>query len=792
MNVVRLRHVAEVSAQGGWSEKQPVARLATASAPSEFAAGNGLIIPEHITESFHWMAQTQRMFTRGEWRVRHIDYENAPLGRAVNSTSPYRWWLGCLAWGDHVISGRSPVQSVERAARVADPLLHFLFLLGTALLVAWRFGVFSAALVSLGIVTLFPFAAEFLPGVPDDHGLAHLFAIGSVLLLLVGVGAKAVPTDSDKAMRRWFFCAGIIGGLGLWLSVAGQLPVLAGVGAGALLAAWLARDPSKKDTSAPVMLPWRTWAVGGAVATLGGYLLEFAPAHLGNWHLAAIHPIYGLAWLGGGEVLAQAAEWIQGKKNPHTFRTLTLLVLAALALVSLPVAVWKAHDHVFFSAELQSLRLTKLPDGAVAQSLGEWIAREGMTLPVWSTLLPLLLIAPALWLLTRRTTSVLLRVAVAVVLGPVIVALGFAAEQLVWWNEVDGLLLVLLVAVTVNWSNVNRPSYYRLAWVGFALLLLVPGVFQIVLRPGMKSDLSQAEVFGLVERDLASWLALHADPGGAVVLAPPNESTALCYYGGLRGIGTLSWENKEGVAAAVRILSAPSAQEAKELIDQREITHLIMLSWDSYFDQYARAGTGQLEGSFRADLRSGKLPLWLRPVAYQLPTITGFEGQSVTLYEVVEEQDEATALGRTVEYDIEMGAMDHAVTTAQALRRFPADFGAWVVQAEVELASGDEAGFARSLKRLQSRLAAKPAPNLQWDLRVGLASVLVKAKQPALAREQVSLCLAAVDEKKIRALSTGSLYRLLVMSRGFGLTFDAPLHARALDLLPSDLRARLR
>jgi tetratricopeptide (TPR) repeat protein len=260
----------------------------------------------------------------------------------------------------------------------------------------------------------------------------------------------------------------------------------------------------------------------------------------------------------------------------------------------------------------------------------------------------------------------------------------------------------------------------------------------------------------------------------------------------MRGIGTLSWENKEGVATAMRILSAPSAQEAKALIDQRGITHLASLSWDSYFDDYARMGTGQVEGTFRHQLRSWALPLWLRPMVYQLPVIDGFEGQSATLYEVVDEQNEATALARTAEYFIEMGDLDRASSTAQTLRRFPGDLGAWVARAEVEMARGDEEGFAKSLKLLQARLATKTAPILAWDLRVRLAVVLAKAKQVTLAQEQMTICLATGDESKIRMLSTGSLYRLLVMSRGLGLKIDAELRGLALELLPSDLRERVR
>src|ERR1700753_3001758 len=91
MDVVRARHIGHVSALGGWDENSPVTVATPAPVAPELTAGNGLIVPGQLTESYHWLAQTQRMFNRGEWRVRHIDYENAPFGRAVYSPSPYRW-----------------------------------------------------------------------------------------------------------------------------------------------------------------------------------------------------------------------------------------------------------------------------------------------------------------------------------------------------------------------------------------------------------------------------------------------------------------------------------------------------------------------------------------------------------------------------------------------------------------------------------------------------------------------------------------------------------------------------
>jgi hypothetical protein len=362
-----------------------------------------------------------------------------------------------------------------------------------------------------------------------------------------------------------------------------------------------------------------------------------------------------------------------------------------------------------------------------------------------------------------------------------------------WWSVFDALLLVLVVTATGGIVKAFPARRIRAVWMGAVSLCLLPGLWLMTARAraGAKEDLTQAEVYALVERDLATSLALRAE-AGAVVLAPPNETTALCYYGGLRGIGTLSLENKDGVAAAVRILGASTAQEAKELIDQRGITHLVLLSWDSYFDQYARSGTGQIEGTFRQQLQLSTLPSWLRPVVYRLPTIVGFEGQAVSIYEVVEEQDEATAASRIVEYLVEVGDLDQAATFAQTLRRFPGDFVAWVARAEVELARGDDAGLAKSLKFIQARLASRTAPVLPWDLRVGLAVVLAKTKQTKLATEQVKACFALADEKKLSSLPTGALYRLMVLSRAFEIAVEPRLREHALGLLPGDLRERLK
>jgi len=222
------------------------------------------------------------------------------------------------------------------------------------------------------------------------------------------------------------------------------------------------------------------------------------------------------------------------------------------------------------------------------------------------------------------------------------------------------------------------------------------------------------------------------------------------------------------------------------------VTHIIMPSWDAYLDVYAQIGMGEMDGTFLKNLHDWKLPPWLRPVPYQLPTIAGFEGEAATILEVVEDQDEAAALSRMAEYFVEMTQLDRAAASAQALRRFPADLGALVARAQVEFARGESAAFERTIALLKPRLASKADRTLPWDRRLSLAVVLTQAKLKELARDRVQHCIAEVDEAKLRSLSTGGIYRLLVLSRAYEAPIaDDRLRALALSLLPADMRERL-
>lgn len=788
---LRVRRVDFVSHEAG-------------GAPAAALNANGawqpaLVIPGHRDKSYEWLDLTRQMFARHQLRVRHIDYENAPSGHDVHDPSPYRWWLGLAALWRHASSTGGYGACVEWAALYADPLL---LLLGGAATLAFayrRSGAFAAALTAALLGFLYPFASLFLPAVPDDQGLSALFAIWTLLPLVAGCRASAEPA----AARRWFIAGGIIGGAGLWVSVARELPILAGAGIGALLAGWVSRPAGGASPAQP--LPWRSWGLAGAWTCLAAYLAEFFPSHMGDWELRVIHPLLGVAWLGCAELTGRLASWIGGRRPGWSLRGVGLCLLSLLGAASLPAALVIEKSLGFLAEDLPTMRLTLLSGGPAAPSLWAWLVQNGFTSAIAATFLPFVLLVPAVAVLAWRKFAMESRRAVAIAVAPVAVAIGLSFRQIAWWNQADAALIVVVLAMAAAIRAVPSVRYLKAAMATLAAMAAVLGAIlllpssDVLLREGVSSwthqlepsAVNESEAITLVERDMAHWIAGRVGPAGGVVVAPPGLTTTLYYYGGVRGLATFGWEDHDGFQAAVRILSATTPEEAQELIGIHGVTHIIIPSWDPFMDAYAQVGAGQVGGTFLERLHEWNLPRWLTPVPYLVPGISGFEGQSAIVFEVVDEQDDASALSRITEYFVEMNQLTLAKKAAGGLRRFPADLGAMVARAEVEYASGDADLFAGSVAQIIRRIGSNADRDLAWDQRLGLCVVLVQGHHSDLALPRLRECLANVDEGKLRSLSTTLLYRLQLMSKGFGLGISDPrLRSLSLELLPADLRSR--
>jgi hypothetical protein len=774
----RVELVSRVAADG---------LAADASSPTGYADGKRwLVVPEHNNATYQWIMETQAMEAGGGLRIRHIAYENAPVGRDVHTASPYRWWLLSLAWVHHEVTGSPLARSVERAALFADPLLHALLLVGATLFAVRQFGRAAGALVAIMLAAVFPVAATFLPGVASDFGLLQASCLASLFLLLAGAAGRRVSPAC-------FLLSGVAGGFALWLQATQAAPFLFGAAVGGCAATAVARArPGRQSGADDVRLPWRAWALGGACSSLAAYLVEYFPSHM-DFQLRVNYPLYALAWLGLGECVHRADAWLAPGGRAPGWRGILAWVLAVLGAASLPVAAALTKDMGFLADDPLAARLTNLPDGVVAPGVVAWITRDGMSAAAVAAFLPLALLVPGLWTAARPVGTRRQRIAVGIALGCAFAALAMTLHQVRWWATVDVALIGLAAVLAA--AAARRPARWVLA--GITAASIAAAASQLApLSVGTGGDLrfTRAEAEELYERSIAHWIKDHVGADGATVLAPPYRTPSLCFYGGLSGLGTPNWENREGLSATYRIITSTRPDETLALLQERGVTHIVVPSWDTDFDELAKMGLRQPTDSFIFALHKtdGGIFSWLRALPYTLPSISGFDEHAVLLLQVTDESDPATVRGRLVEYLLEMHQLDQAAYSSQALLRYPSDLGAHVALAQVAKARDDAHGFDTEVAAVVSNLSGAGERRLAWDRRAGLAVVLELGGHEDLARVQVERCARDMSADRLRSLTTGNLYHLLVLFRHFGVELKGgELRSLSLKLLPPELRERL-
>lgn len=593
---------------------------------SGFAGGqHRLILPAEGTDGYHWILQTEAVLAGQGFRVRTTDVDNAPAGREVHWSSLPRWWLATLASARAALRpGLTAPQALEQVAAGSGPLALALLLCALTPVVAGGLGGAAAAVFALAWVSLFPLYEMFVAGVVDHHGLAAMAGSLGLLLLVAGgggavrvgvaVGEATSPPPDERAARRWFAAAAVAGGVGLWVSAVTTLPVVLGTALGVLLAE---RLPSRGEGGVRwVPGLWRLWGGVGCATSLAAYALEYAPGHLG-WRLEVNHPVYALAWLGVGDLLARRGRRVAAEAVPG----LLLALSPAVALLIGGSGVFRPADPLLASLHATGIREFK---GLVAHLGGASPAQI-----LWSvTLLPL--VVPALGVSSWRAlgTGAAPR-RLAVVVAPAAAALALALWQVRWLPTAVAVMTALLVTIVALGSS-GAPSRTRLRLLfrtALLVLLLAPFPLATALIPWRHGYPAGEDGAQMVARDLAHHLRGRVGAGGgAVVLAPPMTTTWLAYFGGFQGLGTLYWENLEGLRATREIASAPDEAGLLAGLTRHGVTYLVLPSWEAL----------AAEGGHLARILAGEdPPASLVEVPYRPPIRVPAGGVSVRVFEVV-------------------------------------------------------------------------------------------------------------------------------------------------------------
>ncbi len=632
------------------------------------------IYPIASADSSWWVMHTEAMIRSGDWRVRETSRDNAPLGREVHWSSGLMWGLASLAWLIYFGSGLATIDGVQHAALVIGPLMQMGFVIAFVLVAARRWGGLVGGCLGLALAALGPLDQFFHPGEADHHGIVTCFALGCVLAAIAagaGVTAREDAGEPDprgllparRAARRWMILSGLLGAAGIWVSAATVIPAFAGIAFGALAVAWLRRgsDTDAGQASVADYQPslWRVWGSAGALGSLAFYLLEYAPSHFG-WRLEVNHPLYALAWWGGGELLARACAWLQGGRFASSAREGLLAAVAFLALAALPIIVLVGGPALF---SIRDTFLWNLHEGYILEfrSLGSALAGASWserlaTLAIWP-----LLALPAAWYLirNRRAAGVPL---LALAIGAALPLSALSFLQIRWLGVTQALWLALPVVWIAIWrAAAPRPSRAA-TFSGLLFLILALTPFPLRSIPTWKTQpvVGIEEAISLVMRDIAWKLRGSAGTNPINVVSGPTTTTSLAFFGDTQGVGTLYWENLAGLKTVASIYGAKNEAEALRICREHAVTHIVIFSWDAFAQPYARLHHGRpvdasTDDCFVSSLLSTRnIPEWLRPIHYKMLPELAQGGHWVLIFEVHPEQSSAEAyfhLGKYLEDD---------------------------------------------------------------------------------------------------------------------------------------------
>ncbi|MEY4490043.1 MAG: hypothetical protein RIQ79_2551 [Verrucomicrobiota bacterium] len=617
-----------------------------------------VFLHEIANDGYTWNHYAEHLGENGEWRLRHTEFDNAPEGRQVHWNSAFAWYLRGMGEIYRSSTGDSLRNSIFRMSIWANPILLVLALGIFTTLAARRFGPLCGAVIAIGMVAVPTFYEGFLPAYPDHHGLIAFMILGMIFgIAWAGAGWVQAESGEDfvlprslRQARHGMIFSAICGAACLWISAVSATIVLIAIGLGALVAATCFGRTLRRAGVVFDAGLWRLWAIWGAGGSMFFYLLEYFPSHLG-FRLEVNHPFYALAWLGGGWLVALLTGWICGRDDSTDRFPWQVALVALVCCMVLPVVALVGGASVYapldpFMAAIHRNIREFLPLGLVVKLSGStWFATLGW-FPV------LLLIAVGMLFIKRVGAGT--KAALVFLPIPILMITGLQLYQ-VRWGMLAGPLYIALAGIVIPqfWRILPRALWCRMVAIP---ALLVFG-YQFV-GPSFTANIGatwaqyrnpQSISFGqgiaLLHRQMARTILDSAGGKPVVLLSSPNSSCILAGLGGFRTIGTLYWENVDGLKAGAEGLNAQSDVEALAFMKRHGVTHVSLMNWENFIEPYFNilhpipAAGVSVQNSFgKAALADKRIPAWVRPLVFPANALSQNLQQTVLLLQVAPEQ----------------------------------------------------------------------------------------------------------------------------------------------------------
>jgi len=730
-----------------------------------------VILREMALDGYVWNRLASHLGEDGRLRMRATDFDNAPTGREVHWNSGFAWYLrGLGLLRQSVVPQESLRTCVARMSIWANPILIALLIPLLAGLTAWRFGWLAGSTIAIGVIAAPGFYEGFLPAYPDHHGLIAAALLGTILgIVWAGAGwvkPGASPRDllpgDLRTARQGMWISALFGAAGFWISAISQAMIMAGIGVGALLAAWVFASGLKKQEKAcfhPEL--WKLWGRVGALATLGFYLLEYFPS-APVLRLEVNHPLYAIAWWGGAALIVVLGRWLSDRGEKENLLRWQSLILPILAVSLLPACVlfFGQKVHVGMDPFMNCLATYV----AEVKPLLWRFQTKTLTFETAFGYFPAITLAALVALFFGRIPRSA-RTQLLFLLAPVFVitALQFYQTR---WGMLSSPAYIILAALLlpVLWDLLSGSRGNRFLRAGGTLALAVfflsvpyrnfkPEVLLALSDPAKQSP-NPTEGLHLVMRDIAEAIRRDADGKPVVLLSSPNSSTLIGYMGDFHTIGTLYWENAAGLKTAAAMLCAQGDEDALKQLQAKGVTHVALISWENFIEPYfhilqgIRPNADTLENAFgHRALFQNIIPAWARPIPYPPNPVTKQLGLKILLLAVVPNQSPIEAKFHLAEFLIAQNELPAAETQLkEILAASPGSDKPRSVLARL-LAATDRPD--EGVKEMQRVFETAPG-EARAALALDLAGLLIQKKNPAAA-------IALIESAKVTVFTAPQL-----------------------------------
>ena len=616
-------------------------------------------------DGYEWCNHAEHLGENGEWQMRYTHLDNAPKGREIHWSSGFAWYLRALGELHRHFSGDTLRNSIFRASIWANPLLLIVALALFATLSARRFGPLCGSVLAIGMITTASFYEGFLPAYPDHHGITA-FALMGLIFGIAWAGTAWVqkpdgnaflPPRSLKQAKHGMIFSGICGAAGLWVSGFSAGIVAIGIGMGAIISLAIFSKKSCRTAFSYHPKLWKLWANSAALGSLFFYLLEYFPNHMAM-RLEVNHPMYSLAWLAGGFAISYITSWLYNPERTWSdFPWYKVLGCAAVCL-SLPCTILLGGAE--FYTLLQPFMYGIMNNTAEVRPLLTRINMGAITWQVAFGWFPAFVILTFVLIGTKKIDSASKAILLLLVC-PIFLITALQFRQ-VRWGMLNGPMYIALASLVIPqlWRLVPRIPAYRivaaLALAGATYLFSVDTVNGMLMpfwnqyNSKQNMQVGSGQILALLHRDMAKAILQNANGKPVTVLSSPNSSCLLATFGGFQTLGTLYWENVEGLKTAAEILNAQSDEEALAMIKKHGITHVSLMSWENFIGPYFQIiypnpiPGKSLENSFgQKALFKKSIPQWARPIPYPKNFMSNALKQDILLLEIVPDQtrDEA-------------------------------------------------------------------------------------------------------------------------------------------------------